>query len=278
MARLNGVIQLLYPKITLAHTFHAPNEWGMPMRVLKQHQFQFTLSGKVRYLFPNYGEIFLGKFDLLHIPPYMAHEITVLTDEPYVCYSIVFHFGEHMGHDEAIWFSEQPTIERFSEPVMDHCLTQLILNHQLQSSAHSLIAQGFLLQAIGLMLERSQGNPQGRNRSRNLSKLVLIQNYLIEHFHQEITLSVLEQRSGWSRNHIINQFKQHFGMTPSSYVTKLRIEKAKELALTTEYSYGEIANKVGFSDVHTLGKMFKMKTGMSLSQFCTTIVTQRLTP
>jgi AraC-like DNA-binding protein len=272
-APLNGVIHLLYPTITLAHTFHAPNEWVMPMRILKHHQFQFTLSGKARYLFPKFGEVILGKFDLLHISPYVAHEISVLADEPYVCYSIVFHFGEHMGPDGEKWFAEQPSIEPFTGTLMDHTLAQLVLNHQMQSPAHSLIAQGFLLQAIGLMLVRSQGNPQGRNRSRNLSKLVLIQNYLIEHFHQEITLSLLEQRSGWSRNHIINQFKQHFGMTPSSYVTKLRIEKAKELALTTEYSYGEIANKVGFSDVHTLGKMFKMKTGMSLSQFCTTVVT-----
>jgi YesN/AraC family two-component response regulator len=72
---------------------------------------------------------------------------------------------------------------------------------------------------------------------------------------------------------MISQFKKTFGMKPIQYMIHVRVEKAKELALLEGLSVGEIALEVGYSDVHTFGRMFKKKTGYSLSQFSTSLFT-----
>lgn len=107
-----------------------------------------------------------------------------------------------------------------------------------------------------------------------MSKMILLKNHLIEHFDENVVIHDLEKLSGLSQDHLIRQFNKTFGRTPIQYLIHLRVEKAKEYALQSTLSVGEIAEKVGYSDVHTFGKMFKNKTGMSLSQFCSTLFTE----
>jgi len=103
--------------------------------------------------------------------------------------------------------------------------------------------------------------------------MVLLRNYITEHYHQDIRISDLEQLSGFGRDYLIVQFKRAFQMTPIQYLIHVRVEKAKELAVNEGLTPSEIAHRVGYSDVHTFGKMFKKKTGSSLSQFCSTLFT-----
>lgn len=63
-------------------------------------------------------------------------------------------------------------------------------------------------------------------------------------------------------------------MTPFEYVVWVRIERAKELVINTNLSVGEIATSVGYADLHTFGRMFKNKTSVSLSQFCSSLVVE----
>nr|WP_301285825.1 helix-turn-helix transcriptional regulator [Paenibacillus lautus] len=70
-----------------------------------------------------------------------------------------------------------------------------------------------------------------------------------------------------SRNYLSVLFRQEFGMLPLEYMMWLRVQRAKQLAVTTSMSVTEIAREVGYADVHAFGKMFKKKTGVSLSQF-----------
>ncbi|MNY79267.1 DNA-binding transcriptional regulator AraC [compost metagenome] len=62
-------------------------------------------------------------------------------------------------------------------------------------------------------------------------------------------------------------------MSPLQYLVWLRLEKAKELALQSGLSFGKIANEVGYTDIHSFGKIFKRKIGLSLTQFVATLYT-----
>jgi YesN/AraC family two-component response regulator len=140
-----------------------------------------------------------------------------------------------------------------------------------------LQAQGLLLEVLG---EAAAGLDNPRTDSiveaRTKAKLLLLQNYIREHYAENVQHSDLEQIAGLSRNYIIVQFKRQFGVTPMQYLTWVRIQKARELALQTNLSVSEIAGQVGYADVHTFGKMFKKKTGTSLSQFCSALVTYKV--
>ena len=51
------------------------------------------------------------------------------------------------------------------------------------------------------------------------------------------------------------------------YIRLRRIESAKELLITTDYSITEIANRVGFSDYTYFLRVFKIETGTTCAQY-----------
>ncbi|WP_127490759.1 helix-turn-helix domain-containing protein [Paenibacillus glycanilyticus] len=67
-------------------------------------------------------------------------------------------------------------------------------------------------------------------------------------------------------------FKDAYNITPMQFQIHLRIERAKELAIQSNMSVTEIAHHVGYTDVHTFRKIFKKKTGHSLSEFCASLL------
>lgn len=55
-------------------------------------------------------------------------------------------------------------------------------------------------------------------------------------------------------------FKKHTGISPYSYITKIRINHSKELLIRTDLSVGDIAFQVGFENVNTFIRSFKLFT------------------
>lgn len=62
-------------------------------------------------------------------------------------------------------------------------------------------------------------------------------------------------------------FKQHTGGTFVEYVTRIRMEKAKELLSTTRMKSYEIAEKAGYSDPQYFSVLFKRNTGKTPKEF-----------
>ena len=48
-------------------------------------------------------------------------------------------------------------------------------------------------------------------------------------YNKQIDLSHVSKQLGVSTNHLIRLFKQHNGLTPTQYITKVRVDKAEEL-------------------------------------------------
>lgn len=62
-------------------------------------------------------------------------------------------------------------------------------------------------------------------------------------------------------------FKKTFKMSPVRFVTKMRINYAKELLVTNRRSVSEIAEMCGFSNTYYFSNVFKKQTGFSPSQY-----------
>ena len=62
-------------------------------------------------------------------------------------------------------------------------------------------------------------------------------------------------------------FKKTFKMPPVRFVTKMRIDYAKELLVTNRRSIAEIAEMCGFSNTYYFSNVFKKQTGFSPSQY-----------
>lgn len=62
-------------------------------------------------------------------------------------------------------------------------------------------------------------------------------------------------------------FSQIEGITIEKYITKLKIERVKELIFYNEKSLSEIADQLGYSSVAYLSSQFKRETGMTPTAF-----------
>ena len=82
-------------------------------------------------------------------------------------------------------------------------------------------------------------------------------------FTQPIQLHMLAKMCGLSDNYFSYCYKMAFGETPFSYLTKLRVSKAKNLLVTTTLSVCEIAKRCGYTTPSSLSTAFKAKTGIS---------------
>ena len=73
----------------------------------------------------------------------------------------------------------------------------------------------------------------------------------------------LAEMSGIGETYYRNIFIAVFNMPPAKYIQTYRIDKAKELLVSTTLSLEEIATKVGFANSSYLCKVFKSTTGMT---------------
>ena len=90
-----------------------------------------------------------------------------------------------------------------------------------------------------------------------------IESYLQEHYSEPITTQSLSAVFGYVPSYISSMFKQEYALSPSEYLTKIRIEEAKRLMKDKpEMFCKEIAESVGFKNQHHFSRIFKKTEGI----------------
>ena len=65
----------------------------------------------------------------------------------------------------------------------------------------------------------------------------------------------------------LRRFQKYTGVTPSEYITSLRMQKAKTLLSDTDYHIKDIAEKCGFESEYYFSNFFKKNLGLSPKAF-----------
>lgn len=91
--------------------------------------------------------------------------------------------------------------------------------------------------------------------------------YIEANFTKNITLEDVSREVNISSYYLSRIFKEGTGENFIDYVTKLRIEKAKELLSTTQYSMKEICSICGYSDPNYFSKSFKKNVGVTPTEY-----------
>ena len=91
--------------------------------------------------------------------------------------------------------------------------------------------------------------------------------YIGENYTQDIATEYLAEMEHLSCAHFRRLFKEKTGMTPTQYITAMRLKYAEQMLLETELSIKEIAKSVGFSDQLYFSKIFSSHFGASPSDF-----------
>ena len=68
-----------------------------------------------------------------------------------------------------------------------------------------------------------------------------------------------------SRSHIHRKLAEEVGLSISDFIKQIRLEKARDLLIKTNYPIYEIANKVGYADANYFSRSFSKIYGVSPS-------------
>ena len=116
-----------------------------------------------------------------------------------------------------------------------------------------------LIKSIDLVIEsliknKSMGIQSDGIDEEDILKSVL--NYIDQNYCSELKLNTVAEFVHLNPQYFSRYFKKEMGITFTEYVTKLRIEKAKKLLVTTNYPIHRIAAELGFSDPSYFNKVF----------------------
>jgi transcriptional regulator GlxA family with amidase domain len=84
-------------------------------------------------------------------------------------------------------------------------------------------------------------------------------------YAQPLDLDELARTANFSRYHFLRAFRRAFHATPHEYLTRKRIERAKELLAQSELTITEICFEVGFESLGSFSTLFHKVVGWSPS-------------
>lgn len=93
-----------------------------------------------------------------------------------------------------------------------------------------------------------------------------VRTYLEEHATENVSLDELASLVQLSPFHLLRVFRETMGLPPHSYLTQLRVTRAKRL-IASSMPLAEVAGAVGFSDQSHLTRHFKAQVGVTPGQY-----------
>lgn len=110
-------------------------------------------------------------------------------------------------------------------------------------------------------------SPQQTEKSISNAAFLHMLRYIEAHLTEGCSLQQLAAEMHMHANYLGQIFKRETGKTYTTYITELRIEKAKELLDSKNLSISEIASSLGFNDYFYFLKTFKRVVGMTPKQY-----------
>jgi len=116
---------------------------------------------------------------------------------------------------------------------------------------------------------RRQFNVDGVNIPVRIKSIV---DYLNENLYGKITISDISLRFGISESLLKKEFSNYYSGGIINYYNRRKAEEAKKLIRLGEYSFSEIADKLGFDNPQYFSKFFKNLTNMTPTEYKNSII------
>jgi transcriptional regulator GlxA family with amidase domain len=100
-------------------------------------------------------------------------------------------------------------------------------------------------------------------KTHNDRQVLRVQGFMESQSYQRLSMKELARSGGMSMRNFDRRFRNATGESPSTYMQKIRIEKAKRLLETSTYTVEEIMSKVGYEDSRSFHRLFRAFTTLS---------------
>lgn len=124
-----------------------------------------------------------------------------------------------------------------------------------------------LLQRLESTLLAREQQVVSRREADAASLAESVRIYLQENYARQVDFSALADSLAVSAPYLSKVFHEQTGVSPSRYLTDLRMRQARKLLMDTGLTVREIAARVGYPDPYHFSRSFRNAVGCSPAQF-----------
>lgn len=250
--------------------------WEMRPNIHDHFEMVYVKKGNIIYRV-NETDVALNQYELILVKPNQLHHVKVMSKEACELFVLSFSFEAASGDANR----HLTDFMDFLNTENEHSYIKLslsrkndftgifdkIVRERKKSYMWNDLMVNLLMMELFVLLSRSIREEWEQNIKKRAVKmkelLMSAREYIDANYNKNITLSDVSSYIFFSESYFAHSFKQEFGISPKSYLLKVRVDAAKELLENTDMKIGDIALSVGFSGQQRFNDMFKKLEGIT---------------
>lgn len=191
----------------------------------------------------------------------LAHKLEYELDIPAKIYEIILYLEERAYHlgVKTYHFSNRGNYFKKS---FETDTVEKANSGRLSESSLCSIKEWFLEKIVEIYT-----NINTQMAKQTNSKIIEANNYILKFYYKDISLDDVSREVDISPYYFSKLYKEETGENFIDYLTKIRINKAKELLEDNSLSIKEICISVGYSDPNYFSRIFKKCTGITPTRY-----------
>lgn len=163
----------------------------------------------------------------------------------------------------------------YSSRLDDPYLKKLIPNKEQPFGGEQLIKL-YLEQLLISLIRRYQfphcsssiQQTMKKNNSEIYNRIII---YLQEHINQPLTIEKIAKDNLIGPSQLQKLFRAKHGCGVIHYFSQLKIIEAKQLIRNNHFNFTQISEQLGYTSIHYFSRQFKIRTGMTPSEYASSI-------
>ena len=164
----------------------------------------------------------------------------------------------------------------FSEPLNDPYQTQMHKKPGAPTGGEQMIRLYLELFLLHLLRRNQTKAPQNKQqetvrRKTDEAAYDRLVEYMQKNIHRTLTLEEISREMLIGKSHLQQLVSRYHNCGAISLFSKMKIEEAKQLIRNNQMNFTEIADLLGYSSIHYFSRQFKNLTGMTPSEYSSSI-------
>ncbi len=242
----------------------------LPQDGVKNHMHPFyhmiyVVSGVLRFVIE--GKTYLlSPGQCVLIPRNTNHGYSNDEKEPAIYLEIKFSLLKS-AFDKQI---SRRSIQVSDSQLVGALFEQILEEYSTYDSRADSAAASYLLAILNILGENERYKSKEQFRFfaasdySQLSQKII--KYLEDHYHEDVSLDSLAKEMNRNKSHLCVAFKKDTQMTILDCLNTIRIRRAAELVVYSEYNLAQVARECGFASVSHFNRVFLKYVGITPGQ------------